>query len=117
MNPTDSYYKTKRTLLLFVGGLLLAIFAGFKIVNGEQKTTILPFQLERPELLATILLVVVLFYLFQLSLQWAAQQTEVQVNKFHRIDFISTAAIGGIAVLCYLGSLSVPFFIISALQA
>jgi hypothetical protein len=109
MNPTDAYYKTKRALLLFVGGLLLAIFAGFKIVNGEQRISFMPFQLERPELLSTILFVVVAFYLFQLSLQWAAQQAEVQENKFHRIDFISTVAIGALAALCYFGSLAIPF--------
>lgn len=108
MNPTDAYYKTKRTLLLFVGGLLLSIFAGFKIVNGEQKISFLPFQLERPELLSTILFVVVLFYLFQFSLQWAAQQLEVQENKFHKIDFTSTVAIGVLATLCYFGSIAIP---------
>jgi len=108
MGPSDAYYKTKRNLLIFVGCLLLSIFAGFKIVNNEQKISILPFQLERPEFLATILLVVVLFNLFQLSIQWAAQSSEVQANRFHRIDFISTSAIGGLSIFCYLGSLLWP---------
>jgi len=56
MAPTEIYYKTKRTLLLFVGALLLAIFAGFKITSSEQKISFLPFQLARPELLTTDLL-------------------------------------------------------------
>lgn len=109
MAPTDIYYKTKRTLLLFVGALLLAIFAGFKITTGEQKISFLPFQLARPELLTTILFVAVVFYLFQFSLQWASQQSEIQNNKFHRIDFRSTAAIGGISIICYIGYLALPY--------
>jgi len=109
MAPTDIYYKTKRTLLIFVGALLLAIFAGFKITTSEQKISFLPFQLARPELLTTILFVAVVFYLFQFSLQWASQQSEVQNNKFHRIDFRSTAAIGGISIICYVGYLILPY--------
>jgi hypothetical protein len=108
VDPTDAFYKTKRNLLLFIGGLFLAIFAGFKISNGEQKISVLPFQLERPELLAAILCIAVLFNLFQFSLQWAPQKSEVQSNRFHRIDFISTATIGGISILCFLWSLIGP---------
>jgi len=108
MTPTDAFYKAKKTLLLFVGALFLAIFAGFKIVNGEQRVTLLPFQLERPELLATILAVAVVFYLYQLSLQWAAQPAEVQINKFHRLDFISILTLGGISVLTCIGLLTLP---------
>jgi hypothetical protein len=91
MDPTANYYKTKRTLLLFVGALLLAVFAGFKIVNGDQRPSFLPFQLERPDLLGVILFVAVIFYIFQFSLQWAAQSLDVQNNRFHKIDFVATA--------------------------
>lgn len=108
MEPSAAYYKTKRSLLLFVGCLLLAIFAGFRIVQGEQKISVLPFQLERPEFLSSILLVAVIFYLFQFSLQWAAQSAEVQRNKFHRIDFISSNTIGAVSVLCFVWSAVSP---------
>jgi hypothetical protein len=108
MDPSDAYYKTKRNLLLFVGCLLLSIFAGFKISSGEQKITVLPFQLERPEFLTTILLVAVVFNLFQFSLQWAAQKAEIQQNRFHRIDFVSTTSIAGLSIICYFGWLVSP---------
>ena len=107
MDPTANYYKTKRTFLLFVGALLLAIFAGFKITNGQEK--LLPFQLEHPELLTHILFVAVLFYLFQYSLQWAAQISEIQNNRFHRIDFIATTTISAISIFCYIGWLVAPY--------
>ncbi len=109
MDPTANYYKTKRTFLLFVGALLLAIFAGFKITNGREKLSILPFQLEHPELLTHILFVAVLFYLFQFSLQWAAQISEIQKNRFHRIDFIATTTISVISIVCYIGWLVAPY--------
>ncbi|MEA2953871.1 MAG: hypothetical protein QOJ96_3391 [Alphaproteobacteria bacterium] len=108
MDPSDAYYKTKRNLLIFVGCLLLAIFAGFKIVNNEQRLSVIPFQLERPEFLSTILFVIVAFNLFQLSIQWAAQRAEVQRNRFHRIDFVSSTMIGGLSILCYFWSVSYP---------
>lgn len=108
MQPSDAFYKTKRNLLIFVGCLFLAIFAGFKIVNNEQRISVLPFQLEQPEFLSTILFVIVAFNIFQLSLQWAAQNAEIQQNLFHRIDFISTTAIAGLSILCYLWSVASP---------
>jgi hypothetical protein len=101
MDPTEPYYKTKRNLLLFVACLLLAIFAGFKFAEVDQKITILPFQLARPEFLTHILVVAVVFNLFQFSLHWAAQKAEVQNNRFHRIDFISTTTIGAMSLICY----------------
>src|SRR5687768_3058174 len=108
MEPSDAYYKTKRNLLVFVSCLLLAIFAGFRIAQGEQKISVLPFQLERPESLSTILFVVVLFNLSQFGLQWAAQNTEVQRNKFYRIDFMFCSTVGAVSILCYLWSLASP---------
>jgi hypothetical protein len=66
---------------------------------------VLPFQLERPEFLSTIFFLLVIFFLFQFSLQWAAQQAEVQINRFHRIDFFSTFGIGFVSLLCYLGDI------------
>jgi Fe2+ transport system protein B len=94
-------------LLLFVGALLLSMVAGFKI--GENKISLLPFQLEHPEWLTHILFVVVLFYLFQFSLQWAAQLSEIQKNRFHRIDFraITTITVG--SILFYVGWLGAPY--------
>jgi hypothetical protein len=109
MNPTDAYYKTKRSLLIFVGCLLIAIFVGVKITQTEQKISILPFQLERPEYLSSIFAIAVLFYLFQFALQWAAQQADVQNNRFYKIDFISITTIGCISVLLFLRSLLPPF--------
>jgi hypothetical protein len=110
MDPSNAYYKTKRNLLLFVGCLLLAIFAGFKIADAGVKISILPFQLARPEYLTTILFIAVVFNLFQFSLHWAAQQSEVQQNRFHRIDFISTTAIGGFSIFCYFCWLVISYF-------
>jgi hypothetical protein len=101
MDPSDHYYKTKRNLLLFVACLLLAIFAGFKFAETDQKITVLPFQLARPEFLTTILFIAVVFNLFQFSLHWTAQRAEVQRNRFHRIDFVSTTAIGALSLICY----------------
>ncbi len=105
MDPSTNYYKTKRTLLLFVGALLLAVFAGFKIADGKERPSFLPFQLERPDLLGVILFVAVIFYLFQFSLQWAAQSSDIQKNRFHKIDFVATATIGSLSIICYVGSL------------
>jgi hypothetical protein len=109
MDPTPNYYKTKRTFLLFVAALLLAIFAGFNITGGQERISVLPFQLTHPELLTHILFIAVLFYLFQFSLQWAAQISEVQKNTFHRIDFIATTTISVISMLCYVGWLVAPY--------
>jgi hypothetical protein len=109
MDPTPNYYKTKRTFLLFIAALLLAIFAGFNVSSGQEKISVLPFQLAHPELLTHICFIAVVFYLFQFSLQWAAQISEVQRNKFHRIDFIATTTIGVISILCYAGWLVVPY--------
>lgn len=116
MNPSDAYYKTKRSLLIFAGCLLLAIFAGFKLLNGEQKISVLPFQLEKPEFLSSIFAVLVVFFLFQFSLQWAAQQSEVQINRFHRIDFFSTFVLGLASVLIYLGDVARSSNIFSKLE-
>jgi hypothetical protein len=108
MEPSDAYYKTKRSLLLFTGCLLLAVFAGFKLTHGEQRISVLPFELNKPEFLRTIFCLLVLFFLFQLGLQWAAQNAEVQTNRFHRFDFLSTFAIGVISVLIFVWD-TVPF--------
>jgi len=105
MEPSDAYYKTKRTLLLFIGCLLLAVFVGFKVADNQLKISVLPFSLEKPEFLTTIFAVLVLFYLFQLALQWAAQKSEVQINQFHRIDFAASISIGVVALICYAGSI------------
>jgi hypothetical protein len=109
MDSTENYYKTKRTFLLFVAALLLAIFAGCNIANGQERISVLPFQLSHPELLTHVLFVAVVFYLFQFSLQWAAQISEVQKNRFHRIDFIATTTISIISMLCYAGWLVAPY--------
>jgi hypothetical protein len=103
MDASNAYYKTKRNLLLFAGCLLLANFAGFKIADADVKITILPFQLARPDYLTTILFSAVAFNLVQFSLNWAAQNSEVQQNRFHRYDFILTNSIGVFSVNCYLG--------------
>jgi hypothetical protein len=110
MDASNAYYKTKRNLLLFAGCLLLAIFAGFKIADADVKITILPFQLARPNYLTTILFSAVAFNLVQFSLNWAAQNSEVQQNRFHRYDFILTNSIGVFSVNCYLGWLAVSYF-------
>jgi hypothetical protein len=114
MDPSNAYYKTKRNLLLFAGCLLLAIFAGFKIADAGVRISILPFQLARPEYLTTILFIAVTFNLFQFSLQWAAQKSEVQQNRFHRIDFISTTTIGGFSLICYFGWVAISYFNITS---
>lgn len=101
MEPSDSYYKTKRAFLLFVGCLLLAIFVGFKISDNTQRISVLPFSLEKPQYLSAIFAVLVVFYLFQFALQWAAQKAEVQVNQFHRIDFLTSVSIGVVSLICF----------------
>ncbi|MEO8459014.1 MAG: hypothetical protein ABI451_00660 [Dokdonella sp.] len=108
MDPTTNFYKTKRTLLVFSGALLLAVFAGFKIAEENQRPTFLPFRLDHPELLGVILAVTVAFYLFQFLLQWASQNSDIQNNRFHRIDLFATTFVSGLALLCYLGSLVMP---------
>jgi hypothetical protein len=103
MTPSEPYYKAKRSLIFFVGALLLAVVVGFKFSDGKQHLSILPFELERPDWIAAIFFVVVLFNAFQFSLQWAAQTAEVQANRFHRIDFISTTAIAAVAMFISAG--------------
>ena len=103
MIPTDSYFKAKRTLVFFVGALLLSVFVGIDIVDGEKHISVLPFQIKKPEYLPLVLFLVVLFYLFQHSLHWAAQHADVRNNRFYRIEFVSTVLISSGAMLCYLG--------------
>jgi hypothetical protein len=107
MDPSTNYYKTKRTLLLFVGALLLSMVAGLKI--GEEKIAFLPLKLEHPDWLTHILVVAVLFYLFQFSLQWAAQLSEIQTNIFHRIDFFAITTITVGSLLFYMGWMGWPY--------
>jgi hypothetical protein len=104
MDPTANYHKTKRILLVFVGALLLSIFAGLQFTNEQQPASELsrwPLQLKHPEFLSTILGVAVLFYGIQLALQWAAQTTAVQENRFHRWDFSIIAGTAAFSIFCY----------------
>ncbi|MEX2631417.1 MAG: hypothetical protein WD341_15900 [Tistlia sp.] len=93
MHPTDSYYKTKRNLLIFVGALLLAVFAGLKLEGASVNDSLLPIKIDHPEWLRVILTVGVAFNVYQLSLLWAAQDSRVQENRFHRIDFLGAVFI------------------------
>src|SRR5262245_23832926 len=107
MDPSTNYYKTKRTLLLFVGALLLSMVAGLKI--GDEKLALFSLKLEHPDWLTHILVVAVLFYLIQFSLQWAAQLSEIQTNIFHRIDFFSITTITVGSLLFYMGWMGWPY--------
>jgi len=108
MEPSSTYYKTKRNLLFFVSALFLAVFVGFKPIGGDHKISVFPFELEKPDWLAMILAVVVLFNLFQFGIHWAAQESTVQNNRFHRIDFRSTTTISVLSLLSYAASLLAP---------
>jgi hypothetical protein len=100
--PTEAYYKAKRSLMFFVACLLLAVFVGFKIPENGQRIAVLPFELTRPEWLSGIFFVVVLFNAFQFSLHWAAQMGEVQLNRFYRLDYLSIISITIFSLLSYL---------------
>jgi len=54
-----NYSKARRNLVFFVGLLGLSELVG--VEQRSQATTVMPFQLARPELLPHVLAVVVLF--------------------------------------------------------
>jgi hypothetical protein len=77
-HPTDYFYKVKRNASFFAGITLLATVVGVTY-DGENNTSLIPLELDKPGAVPFIFSVLVLYELVQLSLSWFSQDDIVRL--------------------------------------
>jgi hypothetical protein len=102
VEPTDTYLKAKRSLLIFSGALALIVLVGVN-PSSPNATHLFPFELRRPSLIAYAILVVVLYLLVEVVSYWSSQKDEIATHPSHkRIHFfLIWIALGASALQLY----------------
>lgn len=101
MQPTDTYFKSKRSLVLFSFIMLLIIFGGITVEPSDQTIHGIKLQIGQNFYFDYVVFFVCLYSLFQFSLFWLVQNSEVRSRLHFRIDFFASSIIGVIATLVF----------------
>jgi hypothetical protein len=104
LEPTSTYLKSKRGLLLFAGALLLIVLVGVN-PTSPQSTHLLPFELRRPGLISYAVLVVVAYLIVETVSYWSSQNDEIRNHPSHERIHFFVIWIGLLAVVSQLYSM------------
>jgi hypothetical protein len=104
LEPSDSYIKQRRAVIIASGLLFVATIVGIESPNGEQ--SLLPFRLKESEALAPILAFIVLYNSYLFVLNWGLQITTIRDKRSIRNDFRITLAVASASILTYIASLT-----------
>jgi hypothetical protein len=110
MEPSDQYLRSKRNLILFSGLLLLTATVGIKVTADGQSMPLIPFALSDVTYFDEVIVLLVAYFSFQLSLFWFAQTASVRQLMHYKIDFFASLTIAGISLLIYIYSIAAPLY-------
>jgi hypothetical protein len=104
LEPSESFRRIKRWLLVFAGALFIDGTIGLEISGRVNENLALP--IEELGYFDEALAVTVLFFCYQLSLYWEVQNLEIRENRFFRIDKYSTSIIAIASLATYVAQLT-----------
>lgn len=84
-NTDERYLRVRRNSMIFAGLLTLSIFVGFS--EADNASTFLPFKLQKPEFIPHILLIIVLFHIYDCAVNWISQEKNLREIEVRKYDF------------------------------
>lgn len=103
---SQEYYKARKSYNLFAGLLFLWGLVGIDIINIPTPTPSnimnLNFKLKSPDALPYVLIVVLLFYAYRVSIEW--YQSDVDRRKLNqsKVDFYISHILAVTSIFIYL---------------
>lgn len=109
LEPSDSYIKQRRAVIIASGLLAIATIVGIDTPNGEQ--SLFPFKLKDSKALAPILALIAFYNSYLFILNWGLQIKTIREKLSIKNDFRITLAISSASILTYFASLiPIPTF-------
>jgi hypothetical protein len=112
---TDAYHKARRLFALFSGILLAWEYVGVRIARsapsnddaGTDATLKLPVvdtpvQFESPEVIPTLILVLVLYFAFRFGIEWSRCPESERQKRASFLDAVVAYVIGGAATVLFM---------------
>lgn len=104
----NAYHRARRQLCLFSAILIFWEYVGIKLGEkvAEPPTTTMPLvgikvRLENPEVIPVIMIVIVLYFTFRLTIEWQQIAPKRKLQTASWIDLIASYAIAVFALLIY----------------
>ncbi len=94
MEPTQAYFRAKRGLLIFSIVFLFQFLSGISLLSGEQVLFGIKIVLESGSYFDIVLLLGVFYFIFQTSIFWFAQNSDIKASIHYKTDFFSTVLFG-----------------------
>lgn len=105
---SDSYHRARRMFALLCGILIAWEYIGIRIggdaINNNQSVTGiapgigLPVTIRNPEIIPTIIFILVLYFSFRFTIEWRRSPTEIRNHLTSIIDAVVAYLIGFVAV-------------------
>ncbi|WP_193171969.1 hypothetical protein [Nisaea nitritireducens] len=100
IEPTPSYFRAKRNVVLSSSLLIISIIIGIKS-SSDGKVTIFPIVLEDWKFIDEILCAITAYFFLQTIIYWAAQGYFVRNSNQYRYDFYLSVSVSCVAFFIY----------------
>ncbi|WP_422022867.1 hypothetical protein [Pyruvatibacter mobilis] len=99
MEPTENFNKSKRWLILSSSTLIVSMLIG---IQYESNGSDWPLKIENGESINEVILLAVVYFLFQYLLFWGIQNSSIKNKIQYKLDYFSTISISWISIFIYL---------------
>jgi len=103
---SSEYHRAHKQLMLWSAILFIWEFVGIDLEqakSAEGYAGAVVKSLKSPQAVPWVLLILVVYFLFKCSVEWAQCHVDRRKVRFARVDFISALLVSGAAIALYVG--------------
>jgi hypothetical protein len=97
--PSQSFLRAKRWLVLSSAGLLLSVTVGLEV---DSDNTAYPLPIRDTGYINEIIAIIVSYFIVQINIYWYAQNLAVREKPQFRFDYFSTISIAAVAIFSWI---------------
>lgn len=102
---SSEYHKARKQLMLWSGLLFVWEFVGIDLIkaeSGEGNVSTIVRAIKSPQAVPWVLLMLVVYFLFKCSVEWAQCYSDRRKVRFARVDFAFAWFFSGLAIALYI---------------